>query len=459
MRCTERPRALHPAAVLLLGGAAVFMMTKVPVAQQPAQLGGAAQGQVTFTKDVAPILQRSCQNCHRPGAVAPMSLLTYEDARPWARSIKQRASNREMPPWHIDRNIGVRKFKDDPSLSDGEIATLVKWADSGAPKGDPANMPPPREFSDLDKWHIGKPDLIVSLPEEHTVPAAGPDWWGNYWADSGLTEDRYVKAIETKPSTTGFKVVHHVVAYAIQDDDREVERGELDDLGRPLGTQINEYALGKNGDIFPEGTGLLLKKGAQIRFNLHYHPNGEAVKDRSSVGVVFYPKGYVPKYRISSAGPGLQPNDDLDIPAGVVARHEGYMRLSKPARIVTYQPHMHNRGKAMCMEAVYENGTTEMLSCVNQFHFGWHIAYNYADDVAPLLPAGTMLHVVSWHDNTSANKYNPDPRNWAGYGQRTIDDMAFAHVKLVYLTEEDFKQQVEERKTKQTKSESLPNFN
>src|SRR3954463_3324722 len=123
------------------------------------------QGDVTFTRDVAPILQKACQNCHRPGSVAPMSLLTYEDARPWARSIKQRVSNREMPPWYIDRTVGVQKFRDDPSLTDNEIATIVKWADAGALRGNAADMPPPRQFADSDKWAIGKPDYVVSIPQ------------------------------------------------------------------------------------------------------------------------------------------------------------------------------------------------------------------------------------------------------------------------------------------------------
>src|SRR5579862_6304129 len=156
---------------------------------------------VTFTKDVAPILQRSCQNCHRPGSIGPMSLLTYEDARPFARSIKTRVSQRQMPPWHVDPNAGtIHKFKDDRSLTDKEIATLVSWVDGGAPQGSPADMPPARVFDDTDRWHIGKPDLIVSIPTPQTITAAGADWWADIVADSGLTEDRYIKAIEAKPS-------------------------------------------------------------------------------------------------------------------------------------------------------------------------------------------------------------------------------------------------------------------
>ena len=159
-----------------------------------------AQGEVTFTKDVAPILQARCQVCHRPDTFAPMSLLTYEDARPWAKSIKLKVVAREMPPWYIDKNVGVRHFKNDLSLSDDEIATIVKWVDAGAPKGNPTDMPPPRKFEDTDTWHMGEPDLIVTLPKDQIVPAAGADRWIDVLVDAGLTEDRYIKGIEIQAS-------------------------------------------------------------------------------------------------------------------------------------------------------------------------------------------------------------------------------------------------------------------
>jgi mono/diheme cytochrome c family protein len=169
---------------------------------------------LTFTKDVAPIFQRSCQSCHRPGTAAPMSLLTYDDARPWAASIRAKVAAREMPPWHVVRNVGIAKFKDDPSLSEDEMATIVAWVDAGAPRGNPADMPPARQFADADVWHIGKPDLVVTATP-HKVPAAGADWWGVYTVPSGLTENRYIKAVEAKPANhTTAKALHHILAYA-----------------------------------------------------------------------------------------------------------------------------------------------------------------------------------------------------------------------------------------------------
>ena len=209
----------------------------------------------------------------------------------------------------------------------------------------------------------------------------------------------------------------------------------------------------KNGDVFPEGTARLIKAGARIRFNLHYHSIGEEKIDQTEVGLVFYPKGYVPKYYIHASHTGE--NQDLDIPAGADnVRSDGYTRLLRNARVTSFQPHMHNRGKAMCMEAIYPDGKVEPLSCVNNYKFGWHIVYNYADEAQPLLPAGTMVHVIAWHDNSAGNRYNPDPRNWVGFGQRTIDDMSFAWVNYVWLTDEDFKQQADERRVKQQQARS-----
>jgi hypothetical protein len=416
-------------------------------AQAPAR---AAAGQITFTRDVAPILQRSCQNCHRPNSMAPMSFLTYQDVRPWARAIKTKVTAREMPPWYIDRTVGISKFKDDPSLSDKDIATLAAWADGGAVQGNPADMPAPRQFENDDIWHIGKPDLVVSSVK-HTIPATGSDWWGDYVVDTGLTEDRYLKAVETKPAPGAKKVTHHAVTFLVQEagDDNEQLIGQAG--GSDGGGFLNEYAVGKNGDMFPENTGRLVKAGAKIRFNMHYHPIGEQITDQTQVALVFYPKGYKPKYYIQASHTGDA--EDLDLPAGVDnIRSDGYTRLAKNARITSFQPHLHNRGKAQCLEAIYPDGRPEMLNCVNNYQFGWHLVYNYTDEAQPLLPAGTMLHVISWHNNTTSNKYNPDPRNWVGFGQRSIDDMAFAWVNYVWLTDDDFKAQVEERKARDKKT-------
>jgi mono/diheme cytochrome c family protein len=431
-------------AFLALSGAAS--------AQQSAP--AATQTQVTFTKDVAPILQRSCQACHRPGAVAPMSLITYEDARPWARSIKTKVTNREMPPWHVDRNIGITKFKNDPSLTDQEIATISKWVDAGAPRGNPSDMPPPRKFEELDQWFIGKPDIVITSDKPYVLPAAGPDNIIDILVDPGFTEDMYVMAIESKPAdAASFKVTHHFTTNLVEDPDED-----------PVGLFLNEYALGKNGDVFPPNSGRLIKAGTKINFNLHLNPRGEETPVRVKLGLKVYPKGQVPKYVAFTQHMGDAP--DLDIPAGSISRHDGYFRLNRPALLASFQPHMHNRGKAQCIEAIYPDlnpnsarpgpARTETISCVSNYQFGWHITYPYADDVAPLLPAGTIVHVISWHDNTNANRWNPNPKNWVGGGSRSIDEMSFSWVTLTYLEEDDFKQRVEERRRNQQRNTQQP---
>ena len=344
-----------------------------------------------------------------------------------------------MPPWHVDRTVGIRQFKDDPSLTDQQIATIARWVDAGAPRGNPADLPPPRQFDDADRWHIGKPDLIVAMPRTFTVKPEAADWWGIFTADSGLTEDRYIKAVEAKPSPAARRVVHHAVETLTYED------------GSSGGGTLVEYAVGKNGDIFPEDSGKLMKAGAKIRFNMHYHAVGEPVTDRTEVGIVFYPRGHVPKHVITTI---LSPNqDDLDIPAGADnVRSDGYFKMEKPSRLVGFMPHMHNRGKRQCLEAIYPDMRVEQLNCVN-YDFNWQIVYNYADEVAPLLPAGTIIHVISWHDNSAANKYNPDPRNWVGFGNRTTDDMSRHWLTFYSMTDEEFKAEVAERNAKRSSAE------
>ncbi len=379
--------------------------------------------EITFNKHIAPIFQRSCQTCHREGSIAPMSLLTYEESRPWARSIKERVANRKMPPWYIDRNIGVQKFKADRSLSDEEIDLVVRWVDGGAPRGNPADLPPPVEFDDMDKWHIGEPDWIVPIPEPFVVKAEAPDWWGDLFSESGMTEDRWIKAVETKPSGESFPVVHHAVTFLQEDeeDDRSF---------------LNEYALGKNGDIFPDGTSRKIKAGSNIVFNLHYHAIGREIVDRTSVGLTFYPKDAEPTREIFSYHIG--DNEDLDIPAGESnIRHDGYYHLKDNIHLSVFQPHLHNLGTRQCIEAILPDNRVETINCGN-WDFGWHIAYNYEDEVAPLLPKGTVIHVISWHDNSTGNRWNDDSRNWAGFGQRSSDDMSFAWLSWYTLTDEEY---------------------
>ena len=399
----------------------------------------------TFAKDVAPIFNRSCVNCHRPGQIAPMSLLSYETARPWVRAIKDRVVRREMPPWHVDETVGISEYKDDPSLSDAEIQTIVRWADGGAPLGNPADLPKAPTFAADDEWSIGKPDLVVSAPK-YTVKANMADWFGSFFVDSGLTEDRWIKAIEVKPGDK--RVVHHTIVYSQQDDEEElkalVPERESDGFNRNQGTRLIEYAIGNLGDQYEEGTGRLMKAGAKIHFSAHYHAIPEDVTEQTRVGIVFYPKGYTPKYVIQNK---LVSVTNLDIPPGDPdVRNDAYFTLKKPAKLLLFQPHMHYRGKAMALEAIYPDRRTELLSYVPRFDVMWQVTYAYKNP--PLFPAGTILHQTSWHDNSAANKRNPDPSNWVGGGNRTIDEMSIGHIDFIYLSDEDYQAELRARQAK-----------
>jgi mono/diheme cytochrome c family protein len=429
---------LRSAGVLAIVIAGVAL-APVTASAQTAPATKTATPAVTFAKDIAPIFQKSCQGCHRPGQMAPMSFLTYQDVRPWARSIKQRVTERQMPPWGIDPHVGLQSFKNDPSLRDDEIEKIAKWVDAGAPLGNIADLPKPREWDDSDRWHIGKPDLVVTSPP-HKVPAEASDWWGSYYVDTGLTEDRYIKAIESKPGKTA--VVHHLLTYAVEADVTGDSNG--DDSSGDAGEFLNEFAVGKNGDLFPEGTGRLLKAGSKIKFDFHYHSVGKEITDQSQLGIVLYPKGYAPKHVVYSKQLG-QPTEPLDIPGGsTYVRSDGYTRFNKAGRITAFQPHMHTRGKRQCIELIYPDNKTEQISCAD-WSFNWHLVSVYADDVAPIYPAGTVLHVITWHDN-SPGKGNPDARNWVGSGNRTIDEMGFAWITWYDYTDDEYKAEFDARK-------------
>jgi len=251
----------------------------------------------TFSKDVAPILQARCQTCHRPGEMGPMSLLTYEDARPWARAIKTKVAARMMPPWHLDPTVGIQKFANDMSLTAKQIDTIVRWVDAGAPQGDPKDLPAAVKWPSNDAWRLqeeggfGQPDLILkSTP--WTQPAEGQDQWWQPIVDTGLTEDRWVKAIEIRPSAQGRRVVHHVVTYLLQPEEKYGAVNVADEGGL-----FSEFSVGKIGDRFRADTGKLMK-ASKLRFDIHYHSVGEQMTAYSEVALWFYPKGVTPKYRV-----------------------------------------------------------------------------------------------------------------------------------------------------------------
>ncbi|HEY7388795.1 MAG TPA: cytochrome c, partial [Bryobacteraceae bacterium] len=367
---------IHAAIVLTLG-----VFAAVPQTSRAAEL---TARQVTFTKDVAPILQAKCQDCHRKGSMAPMSLVTYEETRPWAKDIRQRVITRNMPPWHIDKTVGIQKFQNDISLSDDQIATIVRWVDEGAPQGDPKDMPPAKEWPDYRGWQLakqfGQPDLVLKS-DDYTMPAHGQDVWFKPLTNIPITEPRWVRAVEIRPGTPGGRrIMHHVLARLLQQEpasqfDDGTGGGAAGDAGL-----LMEWAIGKNYDIYRPNTGKLLLPGSRIWWELHIHAVGEQIRDHAELAVYLYPKGEEPKYRTRLVlfGATATQGAPLDIRPNSLSETEGFHVLKQAARLENYQPHMHLRGKAMEMEAILPDGTREILSYVDHFNFNWMINYIYA---------------------------------------------------------------------------------
>jgi hypothetical protein len=420
-----------------LVGLLAFLMQPVPTLA-----GQAADAEVTFTKDIAPILQRSCQNCHRPNSMAPMSLLTYEQVRPWARSIKLRTGLRNrmgvMPPWFIEKDIGIQHFKNDPSLSDEEITKIARWVDAGAPQGNDADLPPPRVFAEADKWDIGTPVLIATTPSM-SMKAGAPDWWGVMPpVPIGLTEDRYVSAMQVKESSTvqggvGGKFIFHHALMTM-----------LDKNGRESGVSgWPNTTLGRFGWTFEPGAGRPLAAGSQLLYHsVHLHANGEDTTAYLQVAFKFHPKGYKPTQKLGSLDFGTS---DVDIRPMQANQPVHFWRtLEQNYKMTTFGPHMHAPGVRFCVEAIW-GGRAEMLNCSGYDH-NWIQAYHYTDDAAPLLPKGTILHGIGYFDNTPANKNVVDPRNWSGMGNRTIDNMLLLISPAIVLSDEEFRQEIATRR-------------
>ena len=433
-------------ALLALTGAAAAGALVSPV-----HVAGQARSQVTFTRDIAPILQRSCQNCHRPDSIAPMPLLTYEDARPYAASIKRRTAIRwrqgTMPPWYIEKDIGIQHYKNDISLSDEQVATIAAWVDGGAPRGNPADMPPPLTFADAKGWSIGTPDLVVVTPSV-TMKAVNPDWWGNAgFGDTGLTEDRYVSAVEIKEvndtqhasgaTTTvgGLFIFHHAIMSV------EAPGTTSGANGITGGWPIHE--VGRNADVFSPDAGRLLKAGSRVGFpNVHMHANGRDTTGHLEVGLRFHPKGYQPKMTERTIAIGTGDIDIRGMESG--KKIESFQTLSQPTKLTVFEPHMHAAAVRMCLDAIW-GSRIETLSCSGYDH-SWVRSYQYEDDAAPLLPRGTILRVTGYYDNTPANRNVVDPRNWSGLGHRSIDNMNILIAQGVTLTDEKFQEEVTARR-------------
>ena len=474
MRCSTDWRRLRRAACAVMAGASLA----IGALPASAQSAGGSAAPVTFAADIAPIFQRSCQECHRPDSMAPMSLLTYEEARPWARAIKARVAAREMPPWYLDKTIGIQQFINDISLSAAEIDAIVRWVDAGAPPGDLSRMPPPLEWPDGDLFRLeddlGPPDHVVRFPP-FTMPPVAQDTFFRPFADVDIDAPRWVRAAETKPAgKDGRRIAHHASAYVHQPEsadylaaERELFAGQAAAgavlhaararaSGDPVDTRemFTEWAQGKSGEIYPENTGKLVKPDARFEVQIHYHAVGEELTDQLEIGLWFHPAGVTPKYSVTYVSVGTQNNKPLHIPPHTVTVHQGSYSLPAPAILHNFQPHMHYRGSAFSMEAIYPDGRRELLNHADRFSNDWHVSYIYHPDHAPLLPRGTVLQITAWHDNTAANRNNPDPRQWVAYGPRTVDEMAHSNSQIIFITDEDYERMRAERQARQSQNQN-----
>jgi hypothetical protein len=408
-----------------------------------------ASGISTFTRDVAPILQRSCQVCHSENGIGPMPFVTYEQVRRFAPLIKSRVESREMPPWHLDQTIGIQAYKNDISLTQEEIETIVDWIDAGTPRGDTADLPSPIEFPKGDSWQaekvLGRPPDVVFRSTPYTVLANGQDQWWNPEVDfEGFDETRWLQATEFKPSfPLGKRVVHHGHAFYQRPGERESS------------TPLHLYGVGKiGGDIFEEGTGMRIEPGrAQISWSLHYFPISEEVPDNVvEVGLWFYPPEEKPEREVAGEVrfvvdqmQGHPRGADILIPPNGYQILESAHVVETPLLIHSFRPHMHMRGSGMSMEAIYPDGRREMLSSVNRYNHNWQMAYYYEEYAQPLLPQGTVLLFHAFMDNTANNPINPDPDVWVVRGQRGVDEMSHAWVGVTYLDEEEYERLAAER--------------
>jgi mono/diheme cytochrome c family protein len=417
---------------------------------------------ITFTKDVAPIFFEKCAECHRPGEAAPFSTLSYKEARPWARSIREQVISREMPPWRADPHVG--RFKNDRRLTDAEIETIAAWVDGGAKEGDPKHLPAAPEFA--DGWAIGKPDLVIPMPEEFALNASGPDEYQYFEVDTGFTEDKYVQMAEARPGNR--RIVHHILAF-VQPPPKdgespkkiakeEIERMERESIfyrdgfllrARPdapvyddgcglpnggqgsardggrqesrlrgLGMLLTGFAPGMNPWIWEPGTVKKIPAGSKITFQVHYSKvAGSPQKDRSMIGLVFAKQ---PPQRQLITRP-IQ-NNYFKIPPGAENhRVTACWTTTEDIRLTAALPHMHVRGKAIDIKAFYPDGRSETLLNVPNYSFAWQTVYYFKQPLA--IPKGTRLVVTGYFNNSSKNKYNPNPAQAVRFGEPTYDEM------------------------------------
>ncbi len=413
----------------------------------------------TFARDVAPILQKNCQGCHRQGEIGPMPLMTYQQVRPYAAAIKEAVSLRKMPPWYADPRYG--HFANDRSLSPAELQTISNWASAGAPEGDPKDMPPPRQF--IDGWTIKqKPNLVLEMPAPYSVPASGVVDYTYVLVPGHFDHDTWVQMAEVRP--TERSVVHHVIAFVRPPGSKFVksikpgmqyvppeEESDMDGSEFLVG-----YAPGLPATVLGPGRAKLIKAGSDIIFQLHYTPNGKPVQDQTKIGLFLLPadqvKERVATVWIANLSFAIPPQD----PNYKVASE---VEFASPAKVVSLIPHMHLRGKDFEFKATYPTGESEELLSVPRWDFHWQLSYVPEHDL--LMPKGSKIQCVAHFDNSPNNPYNPDPSKQVKWGDQTFNEMmiGFAEVAVDKNFDMDkllVKPKREEKPAQQTASVETP---
>jgi mono/diheme cytochrome c family protein len=401
------------AAAALIVAASIVTADAQQALRKPARPTAARAASVTYAKDVAPILYKNCTECHRSGMSAPMSLMSFEETRPWARAIKQRVVKREMPPWSADPAHGV--FKNDPRLSQRDIDTIAAWVDAGSPKGNDSDLPPVPKYA--DGWTIGTPDAVFTMTEAFNVPADGTIPYQYIKVPTNLTEDKWIQAIEIKPGDR--RVVHHVIASA------QPAGGNARDERTAGRTSLGGITPNKPGVVYDSGVARLLRANSEIILQMHYTTVGVEASDRTSIAVVYAKEA---PQKIIAGGNVI--NAAFKIPPGD-PNHE--VRASRTfttdVLLTSMTPHMHVRGKSMTYTAIYPDGRTEILLHVPQYDFNWQHSYELAEPKP--LPKGTKLEVVATYDNSTNNVFNPDPAATVRWGDQTWEEMMIGFYSTV----------------------------
>jgi len=403
----------------------------------------------TYAGEVSRIIQDNCQICHQPGQIGPMSFTSYEEVRPWAPLIALKVAQREMPPYQYDSHVGVQELKGDWRMDQEDIDTIVAWVDAGSPMGNLEDLPPAREYPPIGEWRLaaelGPPDHIIKSAA-WDVPANGQDLWWEPEVDSGITESRCIKAVETLPSANAHGSTHHANSHFIVQNE----------AGRWVtGGRLSEFAYGKLGEMVPEGACRTAPANSKVGWSIHYYPDGNAVPDdQVSVGIWYQDEDF----KEDEAYPQdlrlyfLDGGGDYLIPPHGKLMTQGYHSFDHPVRIDSWQPHLHLRGVAMSME-VFDptTGRKSTISQASSWNAGWNHSHTYEDGYQPLIPAGATLILTAWYDNSAANPHNPDPDQWVGAGQRTTDEMSHAWIAVTHLDDEGYEEMLAERKDRENK--------